>query len=296
MKTLKRFSALALAALLLVGLVPTLGSAQSTYNFRLQIMDETGNPITSGIRCFVYDSGTDTRATLYSDTSGTALSNPVTGSSAGECSWYSTASTAVDVVAFYTTKGAKARRNGVTIYDHRLVMVTQAGAKSVKLPFVTSNNETSTGFTIPKGAVLREVVIENNAAVTGGHIAVGIYSGETGGDPDGFCGGGASLAGGSPTFGRDLNTTGMLGCHAVIVTATKLVSPNFYLGAFHVGVLLARGSVGNDDAGAAGHAGNYFRYPFIGNGVAKTVVYTTNAYTGAHGHIHLLFDELNIGG
>lgn len=293
--TKRLFSGLLFMALLLAA-VPA-AFAQTPYYFWLQARDELGRPITSGVSCQVYTAGGDTASTIYtSRLLTTAASNPLTGDSRGQCSWWMSASDAVDVIVW--TKRGRARFDSFSVNDHSVIVGQQASVKAVRVPFSRSATKyTNTGVTIPKGAVLRDVLIEVTSVGSGSngkHIAIGISPAETGGVANGFCAQGVNRVGDTLTGGRELNSLGWKACHAVLATSpfasASKGNQDAMVGAFHSGTLISRGAIGSTTQATA-HAGSYFRYPFIGNGVAKTVIYATSPHDVA-GNFYLIFDEL----
>lgn len=283
---------LAAAAVLALAVLPA--AAQSSTYFWAQVRDELGRPIASGVSCQVYTAGGDTPATIYSDTVGTVKANPFSGDSNGQCLWYASATTAVDLIAWH--KNGRARFDAFSVYDHSIILNRQGIKKVGRVAFSNSaGNKVQTSLTIPKGASVRDVLIEVTVAVADAHIAIGIDAGETGGDDDGFCGGGLAKVGGSATLGKSLESTGWHKCHAVLHTvATNIGGLDFFYAAYHSGALISRGAIGTATHTASGsteaHAGSYIRFPWVGDGVAKTVVYTTNNKTVA-GHFYIIFDE-----
>ena len=284
---MKKVLAGVLAGLLLLATVPAPVPAQNAFYFWTQVRDELGAPIASGVTCQVYSAGGDTPATIYSDIALTTVkANPFTASATGECSWYASASTAVDLLVW--NKRGRARHDNFSINDHSTIINKQVPQKVVRIPFATSSTLVSTGVTIPKGAAVRDVLIEVTVAATGAHIAIGTLPSETGGDSGGFCSGGLVRVGDTPTFGKSIESTGWHKCHAVLITGSGVASAiGFVYGAFHSGAYISRGGIG----GATSHAGSYVRFPYVGDGVAKTVSYMTTPHTVA-GHFYLIFDEL----
>lgn len=280
-----------LLALLLVLAAAPIASAQTSFKFWTQVRDELGQPITTGVTCAVYNAGLDTRPTIYADASvATTKVNPVTGDSSGVCEWYATASTAVDLVVW--TKRGRARHDNFTVFDHSVIVDKQSTAKLVRIPFTNSAGAlTNTGVTIPKGALVSDVFIEVVTAVAAAHISIGLSPSE-GGDAGGFCGGYATKVGTSNT-GRHINKAGWVACHGVITLNSAPVSTwiDAYYSGFHSGIHLSRGAVGSTSTAAnTAHAGSYIRFPYVGDGTIKTVVYVTNN-KAVSGHFYIRYTE-----
>lgn len=298
---MKRWLARSIYAAVMAAVLLTLAPpAQAANYFFAGIADERDVAIASGIQCAVYTAGTETLATIYTTQSlGTAASNPLTGDSSGVCSWWQADSTAVDLVV--THKRGRVSYQAFSVNTHKLVLNTQIPGKALAIRFSKQATEFSTAVTIPKGAHVRGVVLKDDttagvSAVAGSPypwIRVGILSTETGGNAKGFCGSGLTKVGDDATGGRTLGQgNGWLGCHAVVTSATH-PALDFFYSAFHSGTLVSRGAIGKStsDATAGAHAGSYTFYGYRGDGVAKTVSYTTSNDT-VSGWIFILYDEL----
>lgn len=139
---------------------------------------------------------------------------------------------------------------------------------AVRIPFAKSTTEVSTGFVIPAGAVVNDVYIEVATAVAESTIDIGILSTETGGDADGFL------------DGESCATAGKV----------QHVQFNATAGSNTLGALLVAGDIKSADSTAL-----YFSVPkqHVGDGVAKTVTYTTSNHAVA-GYIWIVFDGLEV--
>ena len=299
MKGLTKFAVLGLLALLILA-VPAVASAQGFY-FWAQVRDEMGNPITATSSCNVYTAGSNSPAQTYtSATLATGQGQPFDTDSLGRCTWYSAASTAVDLTVW--NKLGRTTIASITQGDHSVVLDRQGSRKIIRIPFnglSDGGSRTDTGIDIPAGMAVHDVLIEVTQGAHRAHIAVGISSGQTGGDDDGFCAGSTTIVGDAATKGKSISDAGWSRCHATMGTLTAGVGFDFYFTGFHSGALLSRGSIGNNTHTASSailpHAGSYIRFPFIGNGTAKRVVYTvggTAASTTVSGHIYLVVDDL----
>jgi len=139
---------------------------------------------------------------------------------------------------------------------------------AVRLPFTKSTTEVSTGFVLPAGAIVNDVFIEVSTAVAESTIDIGILSTENGGDADGFVDGESCAA-----TGRVQHVNG------------SATAENNTLGALLVVA----------DIKDATSPANYYSVPkqHIGDGVAKTITYTTSNHTIA-GNIFVVIDGLQI--
>lgn len=142
---------------------------------------------------------------------------------------------------------------------------------AVRLPFVKSTTEVSTGFVLPAGAIVNDVFIEVSTNVAGSSIDVGlaeVTGAEAGGDADGFLDGESCV-----TAGRVQHVNG------------NATAENNTLGALLVVA----------DIKDATSPANYYSVPkqHIGDGVAKTITYTTSNHAVA-GNIFVVLDGLQV--
>ena len=187
-----------LASPLLLALDTARAQGTSPNYFFLQVVDERGEVIASGLTCEIRTTATDTISTIYSDQQSTAKANPFTADSSGQCAWFSTATTAVDLIVWQAGRGAKARMNAVTVNDHKMVLDRQGITKVLRTAWstITSNGgKVVTTVTIPKGGVVHDLIIDVRVATGAAHIAIGIDGNETGGNDRGFCSGGSQTVG-----------------------------------------------------------------------------------------------------
>lgn len=136
---------------------------------------------------------------------------------------------------------------------------------TIRIPFTKSTTEVATPFTIPANVTVLDarVVVETNVAAS--TIDIGILSTEVGGDADGFLDG--------------------VSC-ATAGTIRPIGSGGTTLGAITKGALISD-IVKSGDTTAKFYT---IDKPFVGDGVAKTVSYTTSDHAIAG------FIELDIGG
>ena len=182
MKTPKilRFAALALAVLIGLGPVAAVAQTSNAYYFWWQVTDEYGQPYTGqNVACSVYDPNGPGAKTLHTTSAlDSGNRNPLFSDVNGKLHFYSTSNQPVDVVCRYTQGGNMTSVNRLTLQTHRIV-VDRHGRQVAwfavnQNPGITSN--ATTGVTIPGGAVVRDVIIQNlaPAGVTSAfHISVG---------------------------------------------------------------------------------------------------------------------------
>lgn len=147
--------------------------------------------------------------------------------------------------------------------------------KVVTLPFnFDTLTEVDTTYDLPDKAIVIDVLIEVVDVDSGETIDVGLLSGESGGDTDGFL------------VGALLTTAGLVDG---IVTVTAGSSEK-YMSACTIGELMAFFEAGSD---AVEDVGTYVPKPHLTDIVtAKSVVYDLSAgVTTATGYIHLLILE-----
>lgn len=264
------------AALLLPVAVP---AQPLSLPFWIGVVDETGEPITSGVTCHVYTtSSINTAATVYSNvTLATAITQPITGDSRGICAWFSpVATTTYDVIVYYS-RGIS-RLQAVTVYDHKVVVDRQAPYKHARFAFSnTLTQEVSSGILLPKGAMVEDVVVEVVTNYTNATVSVGLLSTESSGTVTGFVSSqAASVAG----FFRP-------GATWTVTQVGDLT--NVYLSANTRGTLLADAAVG---VAANGSKGYYIpkRHLISGTG-ARTISYSTSSSAVA-GFIHVFYTEI----
>ena len=182
MKTPKilRFADLALAVLIGLGPVAAVAQTSNAYYFWWQVTDEYGQPYTGqNVACSVYDPNGPGAKTLHTTSAlDSGNRNPLFSDVNGKLHFYSTSNQPVDVVCRYTQGGNMTSVNRLTLQTHRIV-VDRHGRQVAwfavnQNPGITSN--ATTGVTIPGGAVVRDVIIQNlaPAGVTSAfHISVG---------------------------------------------------------------------------------------------------------------------------
>jgi hypothetical protein len=286
-----------------------------------QLRDERNQALTdTSARCFVYTAGTDTLATIYTDqTLATAAANPVIaaalGSSVGQsCAFFTATSvTSVDVIAW--SKRGRSRISGYTpagSAGHFLVLSQQMNSRLIQVPFAgnvapsVGTSYVNTGVTIPKGFLIRDVLVQvTTAGAAGSHLTVGILEG----NPGGLCASGVTKVqdnAGASAGGKALPAAGWSHCGAytqstVAANLPSGVAADFFYTAFHSGQLISRGSIGNNTAGViagAQHAGSYYRFPFVGDGVVKTLSYHVGTANGGNplstvaGYFYIIGNEV----
>ena len=157
-------SAIFAIALLVAG--PAAGLAQSSFYFWWQVVDELDRPYTGqNVQCSVYRPNQHASATLHTTSTlgnNTAANDPLWSSTAGKLHFYSSQSDPVDVTCFYAF-GGSAFVNKLDRFTHKIVVPRSQGRTISKFAAVaaTSNTNQASGVSIPAGAVIRDVIIQN---------------------------------------------------------------------------------------------------------------------------------------
>ena len=232
--------------------------------------------IGTGVYTFVYEAGTKTLATLYSDKARTALANPIARStfdSVGLIEFY-TANTSVDIFVA-DDLGNVGRYAGLTYSDHSLRLQTDGVAKCLIAPFGASDaTEVDTGLDFPLDVHIRDVLIEVGTADATETLDVGLLSSETNGDANGLL----SLA--------PVASTGIIKPWAVTVGGTET-----YVSATYYGALMGPGIAGANTATDHGIGAVPGHIVTGSNAVSLTYTGSSGSDTAA-GYIYAYFNHL----
>jgi len=152
---------------------------------------------------------------------------------------------------FAVTKGDKlASFSDGTVVPYVDVM----GGYGIKVPFVKSTSEVDTGIKLPQYTIVTDAFLEVTTNVTSGTVDAGILSTEGGGDADGFI-------------------------DAISAATAGLIMPTLSGAAvtnLTVGELLATDMTGSTGSVAADPATWALKIPYVCDGTATTVSYTTS--------------------
>lgn len=174
MKTRTRwFSALALVMALAVP-----GPAQAQTYFWWQVVDERGEAYTGqNVQCSVFRPNQHAAAVIHTSsalTSGGA--SPLFSDVNGRVHFYASFSDPVDVTCYYA-HGGSAQVNRLDRFTHKIVIPRQQGLRVSRFSVTNATAATNqaAGITLPAGAVVRDVVIQNLAPRGVGtyHVSVG---------------------------------------------------------------------------------------------------------------------------
>lgn len=234
-------------------------SSYNDFKYEISLRDEEGVDITTGALTLVYDSGTKTISTLYSDGKRTALANPVTRTvfgNNGAIVFYS-AKEAHDIV-IWLSDGSRASAS-VTPTDHLVVVNKNVSEKVLVAEFGASDNtETDTAVDFPLDVHITDARIYVITADATETLDVGLLSSETAGDANGLL----SLA--------SVANTGW-----VAPAAATTGSNEQYLSAVTYGALMGSFLAGSD---VATDTGTFLKFGHIVTGSnAKSLTYTGSA-------------------
>lgn len=284
-----------LAGLLALALVfaPGPAWAQLSYYFWWDAVDERAQPYTGqNVQCSVWRPNIHGAAVLHSGASLAGYSasrDPLWSDATGKLHFWSSSSEPVDINCWYTY-GGSGFSGRMRTTDHRIVLPRQ-GTQIVRFAVnnAAATYQTDSGVTLPQGAVVRDVVIQNL-------------------NPQGL--------------GQYHLTVGFLGNHAIatadaLVAAQALSSPDEWLRPHRVlrgggdslrGTLLGnhRGTALSDyhqtlclggvcGATAAGIS-RYWEVPYLIHvSTGLTVSYSAQPGSGAglRAHVYILYDRLH---
>jgi hypothetical protein len=183
-KRMYKWLAASLAALILAA-APA--GAQSPYYFWFQVIDEQGRPYKSqtagvgDVQCSIYRPNVHGAAILHTNASLTnaGRSGPLFSDTNGRLHFYSTTDGVVDVscVAEYGGSSFVAKLDRFT---HVVRLPREAAMNYTKFPVVIGGGgasvyQTAAGASLPQGALIRDVVVQNLQALGEGtgHLSVG---------------------------------------------------------------------------------------------------------------------------
>lgn len=235
--------------------------------------NHTNEPITSGCLVFVYEPGTKTLATLYSNEAGVAKANPIpraTFTTQQKIEFYC-ALTSVDITV-NDSEGNKAFRGSMAPTDHVIKLDKSGPFKQFIAPFSFSSGgtETDTGLDFPLGATITKAMVEVVTTDATETLGVGLLSSETAGDADGIL----ALV---PT-----DNAGFINPWSNTDTTTE-----DYVSAPYYGALMGKGSAGTsaaNDFGSTGGAGHT-----VTGTNAKSLVYLPSSSDTMAGYIYVDF-------
>jgi hypothetical protein len=231
--------------------------------------------VATGCHVIVYDAGTKTKSTIYSDDALTAKTNDITRTqfaTDGGISFFSTAESH-DVLVAHSDGSNTVETITPTI--HTIVLDRSSIEKCLIFPMVfnAGGTEVDTGLDLPLGALVHDVAVEVTTADATETVNIGLLSTETNGDVDGF----AALV--------SVASTG----YVPMLTVTAGGTEDF-LASTGYGALLASFTAG---ANVAGDVGTYARKKhFVSGSNATSVVYQPSTSDTFAGYGYLYFTRL----
>lgn len=252
------------------------------YLYDISVVDQSNldgfspaGAVTTGILTRVFDAGTKTHSTIYTDGTGaTALTVPISRSqfaTDGKIKFYS-ASTSHDL-AIYHSDGSFAIISGVTPNTHTIKINRTGNAKVLVFPmaFNAGGTETDTGLDLPLGACVKDVLLEVTTLDATETVDIGLLSSESSGDADGFL------------VAASVATAGFVKPFAYTQGTYYYVSSTKY------GALFGLGQVGDNNAGSS-YGVVKQGYHIVVSGNAVSVSYTPSTSDTFVGLGYLFFD------
>jgi hypothetical protein len=228
--------------------------------------------LTTGVYVFVYDAGTKTLSTIYSDRKRTAKTNPISRSQyATDTQVYFFGPNSSYDIALAHSDGSTAKFTSIAPTSHRLYLPRQGQDKTLvfSMVFNAGATETDTGLDLPYGALVYDAGVETVTVDATETVDVGLLSSETAGDADGFVAAVSVAAAGIPALFT--YTTG---------------ANEVYLSAVTYGVLLAARSLGTDVATDVGSFGKLRHYVTGSNATSVTYTPSTSDTFAGYGYVH----------
>ena len=204
-----------------------------------------------------------TSPSIYSDNSGTSVSNPVrtprTFSNGRVRFWTDRSVTSVDLVLMTAKKQAYFLED-VPYSRHRLLVSAVDWSHTLVLPFgVSDNTEVDTGIDLPGAVLVTDAHLKVTTVDATETLDFGLLSSEANGDADGFM------------LVQSVATAGFVTGYPVITNGTNI---DFALHTSGYGAFLKQGLAGAD---AVASVGGVTRRYYLTDGVAKSVTYTGSA-------------------
>lgn len=232
--------------------------------------------ITSGVYVLIYDAGTKTLSTIYSNDLLTAKTNPISRAQFAtdtRIDFWSTASSHDIFIAH--SDGSVERYTGVTPTVHSVKLNRDGVDKCMVFPMVfnAGATETDTGLDLPKNAFVYNCLVEVVDVDATETVDVGLLSSETAGDADGLM------------VALSVANAGTFGLYATTVGSNET-----YISAARAGALLGKGSVGTDAANDFGQPGGPGHT--VSGSNATSISYTPSSSDTFTGYGYVFFKHL----
>jgi hypothetical protein len=258
----------------LMFMVSATAFAANPVNYFAEVRNELGASISDAtVEVFVYDAGTKTLSTIYSNDALTAKTNPITTTVFNTDNRVSFWSTAASHDVFINTKsGDQVLVAGLTANDHSITINRSSPMKHLVVPFSGSSaSEVDTGWDLPLGAIVTDAIVEVVTTASAKTVSLGLLSTETAGDADGF-------------LAAVLETTAGYVENNPVITGGANID---FTAATTYGVLLATAITGSD---AVATNGGFARKRHVVTGSnATSISYTRSDATSSAGYFHIFY-------
>jgi hypothetical protein len=235
----------------------------------------TGNPIDddSG-KFYVLTAGSAAQATIYSDQSGTAITQPCTLTDGKYRFFTATSVTSVDITGV-TALGQAFFVDGLLPSNQKIFISNDQISQVLFVPlkFEASAALVDTGFDLPAKCLINACLLKVTVADAGETIEVGFDNATEGGDLDG-------LINAAP-----LDNLGVVELRPQITSGTNID----YVGTDYRGALLATIIAGAD---AVATVGGSTDLSYLTDGTIKSIVYTPSSSDTFYGFAILKYDKL----
>lgn len=229
--------------------------------------------ISTGCHVIIYDAGTLTKSTIYSDASKTAKTNDITrtqfATDGGKIIFWSAASSHDIFIA--DDKGNNVKHVSVTPVTHVLPIDRSGIAKCMFFPlaFNAGGTETDTGLDLPYGAWVHDVALEVVTVDATETVTIGLLSSETAGDADGLL------------LSTSVASAGFFPSYAVTDGTNE-----DYISASRKGALLGLGSTGTDAANDFGQSGGPGHFVTGSNAVSISYTPSSSDTFAGYGYVY----------
>lgn len=228
--------------------------------------------ITSGCHVIIYDAGTKTKSTIYSDNARTAKTNDITRTqfATDGCIVFWSPNSSHDVFVA-DEKGNNTLVTSATPQTHTIGLNRDNPNKCLFFPMVFNSGatETDTGLDIPYKAHVKDCRVEVVTVDATETVDIGLLSSETAGDADGF------------RAAVSVATAGF-----VAPVAYTVGSNETYLSSCTYGALIASKSLGNDVATDVGSLNLNGHFTDGANAVSVTYTPSTSDTFAGYGYIY----------
>jgi hypothetical protein len=252
-------------------------------NYTIEVEDQrsmgtvdSDGKLTSGVYVFIYDAGTKTLSTIYSDDKLTAKTNPISRAqfATDEGIKFWSTSDSHDLFIAHSD-GSVARLTSVTPTTHSIKLNRDGLDKCMVFPIAASagGTETDTGLDLPKICKVYDVALEVVTLDAGETVTIGLLSSETNGDADGLM------------LSTSVATAGFYQLYEVTDGATE-----DYISAVRAGALMGIGSVGTNAANDFGQPGGPGH--IVSGSNATSISYTPSSSDTLAGYGYVYFRHL----